>query len=822
MWSIWRDIRFALRGFRQNPGFTAVAVVTLGLGIAASATVFGWINMVLLHPIPGASHPEQLATLEAVAPDGSRIASFPHPDFRDFQRMSLASGATASHPIFFSLGPLDHPRRVLGEVVSANFFEVLGVKPHLGRLFLASEDRDDRGAFPIAVVSYRFWKSYFKGNPAVVGRDIRVNGRAFTLVGVTPPEFHGSMGGAALDVWTPLSMILEAGGLNTWAAADRNARFLNVVVRLKPGVSLDQASAEARLVASRIAAAYPGTHRGMGARLVPLWRASYGLQASLRDPLRILMGVCLLVLLIACANVANLLMARAVTRRKEFGIRIALGAGRTRLVRQLLAEALLLGGAGAAFGVLLAQWMGDSMAYAFPALEAPVQSAVAPLLSPTPTAGVLAFTLLISIGAAVISMVVPAFTSSRMDLNETLKEGGRGGSIGLHSHRMRAALVSAEVALASMALILAGLAVRSFEQLASTPAGFDPRNVLVAHFHLSTNGYNLTREREFSNQLRQRLNAAPGVEIAASADAVPLSIFGFPADCVQVEGSLPDAAGVTTVMRGVASPGYFTLLRIPLLAGRDFTEKDDAKAPAVIIVNQTFARRYFGDRDPLGRKATVAGVVSTVVGVARDSAYRKPGEAPVPFFYGPFRQIFFSGHTNFMLVRARDPGAARAALRREMAGLDPSGGLYETAPLTDYLEAGLFAERVAAALLSALSLLALLLAAVGLYSVMAYAVNERTREIGVRMALGAREGQVLGMILGRGFAMAAPGLALGMALSLACVRLASSTLELPIASGAPAVFLGAALFLLAVALAACYIPARRAARVDPLSALHCE
>ncbi len=818
-----RDLRYALRMLSKSPGFTLVTVLTLALGIAANTAVFGWIDTVLLRPISGVASADRLMALSEVPPDGG-TTNCTHPDFRDYQRgLTQASGVVASRPSFFNVGPVEYPRRVLGQVVSANFFAVLGVQPFLGRMFLVEEDQDAQGAFPIAVISHRLWSSYFHADAGVVGRAVRINGHQLTVVGVAPPDFGGTMGGAAMDVWVPLSVILQMGALNTWAAADRNARFLDVIVRLKPGVTLEQARAEAQGVARRIAAAYPDTHRGVGASLVPMWRASYGLQAVLLKPLRMLALVSLLVLLIACANVANLLMARSVSRQREFGIRIALGAGRGRLVRQLVAEVTILTGASAAFGVLLAWWMGGSFVYLLPTVDATVRAAIAPLLHPQMSTRVLAFTALASVSAAVLAAILPALSIGRMNVNATLKEGGRSGISGVRSHRARGALVVAEVALAGVALIGAGLAVRSFQKMAALNPGFDPNNVLVAHFQLSTNGYGLKQEKEFNRNLRMRLEAAPGIAEVSYADSVPLSLMSPSRERVQVEGSLPDRSGVMPVSRSVVAPGYFKLMGIPLIDGRDFTEQDDLDKPRVIIVNQTFAKRYFDGQDPIGRMVRVSGKLSTVVGLVKDSKYRNLPEGPTPFFYGPFRQIFFSGHSNFLYIRAAgDMASAGRVLRREVAALDRNGALYEAVPLIDYAQWSLFGERAVASLLSVLGMLSVLLAAAGLYSVMAYAVSERTQEFGVRMALGARQGQVLGMVLRKGLVMTALGLATGAVVAIAGVQVTTSAFEVSVSSAEPVVFAGAALFLLLVALLASYAPARRATKVDPIAALRAE
>ena len=823
MANILSDLRLAWRALRAAPGFAAVAVITLGLGIAASTTVFSWIDTVLLRPITGVRDAHELVALQGIAPDGGRLGEFPHPDFRAFQQgLTEASGVVASHLSFFTLGS-SHTGRAMGEVVSANYFTVLGVKPFLGRLFLPEEDRDAPGAYPIAVISHRLWTTQFGADPGIVGRTVLINGHPLTIVGVAAPDFRGTFGGGAFDIWVPLSMILQMGALNTWAADDWNARFLNVIVRLKPGVTIAQASEEARVIAARIAADHRETHQGVGARLIPLWQASYGVQTTLRGPLYLLMVVCVLVLLITCANVANLLMARAVSRQREFGVRMALGASRGRVLRQLSAEVLLLAGAGAIFGAFFAGWLGESLNRVLPSLEPFIRAALEPLLHVRPSANVLAFTVLISLSAAVLTTLLPAFSIGRLDLIETLKEGGRSGGSGVRSHRARGTLVVLEVALATLALCGAGLAVRSFQKLATLDPGFDSRDVLVAHFYLSTNGYSLNQEKQFCRDLRLRLEAAPGIQQVGYADSVPLSVFSGGGDRAEVEGYLPDQSGVIYLPRAIVAPGYFRLMHIPLLAGRDFTEQDDVNTLPVIIINQTFAKKYFAGKDPIGRRVRVSDDWTTVVGIVKDSMYRNPSEGPTPFFYGPFRQIYYSGYTTFFYLRTSGgPEAARAALRREVAALAPASGLYNTAPLSDYMQGGLFAERVAAGLLSVLGMLALALAAVGLYSVMAYAVSERTHEFGIRMALGAPRRRVLGLVLWEGLVLALPGLVAGVAAAMAGARLVSSKLNLPLDLAEPSVFAWAALLLIAVTLLASYVPAHRATKVDPMIALRAE
>jgi putative ABC transport system permease protein len=821
MRDLLNDLRIALRALRNNPSFTIAAVVTLGLAIAANTTVFTWIDGVLLHPIPGARNASELVALEEISSTGTS-SPCAQPDFRDFQSgTKLLAGAFATHFTPFTIGERDQAERVFGQVVTANFFSVLGVKPLAGRFFLPQEDRDERGAFPYAVISQRLWNRRFHKDPGAVGKVVRMNGHPLTVIGVAPEEFRGTVAGLSLDVWVPLSMILEMGALNTWAVDDRNARFLDATVRLKPGVSIERARSEVAAIAQRLAVAFPKTHAGTSATLMPLWRAHSGAQSLLLNPLRILMAIAIVVLLIACGNVTNLLLVRSISRQKEFGIRLALGGGRLRLIRLVLAEALLVAGAGALAGLWLAQWAQETLAFFLPTTDLPISTVLA-FAGQGAGGRVVVFTILASLGAAALAAVMPVLATGRVAVNDTLKEGGRGGSPGTRSHRARGLLVIFEVALASVALVGAGLFLRSLQNSKSIHPGFEPRNVLVARFYLSSAGYPRREEKQFIRTLRQRLETAPGIRQVSYADWVPLWFGQSPFEGVRVDGFETSRTAVVNTSRTLVAPGYFDLMRIPLVAGRDFTERDDGASPSVLIVNQTFARRFFPGRDPVGRQVQVSGNLCTVVGVAHDSKQNNLAEAPFPYFYVPFEQGFGTGHSDFLYIRTEgDPDTARAALRHEVAALDGSPGLYDAMALTEYMQASLFPQRVAAGLLGPLGLLSLLLAAVGLYSVMAYAVGERTREIGIRMALGAQPRQVLAMVLRSGLILAVAGLAVGLALALACARVVRSLL-VEVGSADPLAFGGAALFLAAVAFAASYLPARRATKVDPMSSLRSE
>lgn len=818
------ELKLAFRSLRSNPGYAVTAIATLALGIAATTTVFGWIDTTLLHPITGVRAPRELGALEAVSRTGERLKGLTQPDFRDFQReLTLASGVTAYHMSFFTIGPEDHPKRVMGQVVSANFFAVLGVNPFLGRTLTVAEDVDESGANPVAVISHRLWRGYFASNPKVVGSTVRLNGRMITIVGVTPPDFRGTITGLATDVWTPLSMATQMGALNTWAGKDRNARFLILMVRMKPGVTLRQITAQAQAVAARMAAAYPDTHRGVGAEVVSLADMEAGIQKTLGRPLKLLMAVCILVLLIACSNVANLLLTRSLTRRKEFGVRVAMGAGRSSLIRLLVAEVAPLGAAGALAGALLAQWGGDAMGYLFPVLDATLVAAAEPVLRPQLSPMTLLFCALVSAAAALGSVITPVLAAARMDIQHMLVEGGRSGMQGPGTHRVRSALVIAEVSLAALALVGAGAALRTFHKLRETPLGFEPDGVLVSQFHLSTNGYRLRKEREFATSLTERLRNAPGVAEAAATDVTPLSMLGSPAERFQVEEAIQNERAVPMIQRATVTPRFFALLGLPIVAGREFTDQDNEQGERVIIVNETLARQHFGVEGAVGRKVRISGRLSTIVGVARNAKYVRPGEPPTPYFYAPFRQIFFSGHNHFLLMRTQgDPAVARATLRREVRALDPAEGLYESAPMTEHIQAGTFAEKLAASLLGTLGLMALALAAVGLYGVLAYAVGERMQEFGIRMALGARPGQLLRQVMQGGLLLTVSGLVIGGSAAYVLLRMPLGGVTAVIGGLEPVVALGVVLVLGAVSALACFVPARRATKVDPLSALRAD
>jgi predicted permease len=809
MRGVIEDLRYAARVLRRTPTLTAVAVLTLALGIAVTTTVFAWIDGLVLHPFRGVPDDGQLAVLESVRARGIEDPNVSYADSVDFQEsLQSISGLLLNQKGPASVGDGENAYPAWFELVSGNYFDVLGVKPVLGRAFAREEYGDKAKAFT-AVISHRLWQNYFKGDRSVLGRTVRVNRHQVTIIGVAPPSFQGDFPGVALDGWVPAPLSGEGA---------RKSRHFQAIVRLKPGVSIAEANAEAATVAARLARAYPKTNEGIGARIVPIWKAQSGVSSILASPLAILGAACGLVLLIACANVANLLLARSAARRAEFGIRTALGAGPGQLSRQLVCESLLLATLATCAGLPLAIWLQNVLVFLVPPTGLPVYFDVHP--SPR----VFFFAALVCLASAVISGLPPALQSMRASVVDALKQGGRGDTRSGHSQRMSGMLVVSEVGLALAALVTLGLFVRSLYGLQNTPAGFDHHNVTVCRLFLVTNNYTASEEQQFSRRLRERLLAAPGVTGAAYADGIPLGFGRGKWAVVEVEGYAARRGENLDVHHASVSPGYFELLRVPLLAGRDFMLSDSEDAPRVMIVNRSFARRFFDGRDPVGRRARIHGEPFTIVGMVEDSKYSSLSEAPQPFFYLSFDQAHGGSGENGVSLYARTDGDARGfapVVRREMSAIDPNSAGLTVMPLSDYISAAWFGPRLASLILGVLGAICMLLAGVGLYGVMAYSVSQRTREIGIRMALGADPRRVLRMVVRRGLLLALSGIVVGLAITLAATPQIASLLY-RVSPADPISIAGAALFLIVVAVLASLIPALRATKVDPIIALRQE
>ena len=815
METIWQDLRYSLRVLAKAPGFTAVAILTLAIGMGASVTIFSWVRAVLLNPLPGVAEPDRIVALESLTPDADWVPTS-YLDFRDLRdNCKLMESMSVAKPVALAVGNEDNIERVWGEVVSGNFFDLLRVKPELGRFFSTAEVDHQQNAHPLAILSHSYWSSHYHADPRVIGAMVRINHFPYTIIGVAPKAFHGSMPGLTFDMWAPATMYGQLASTGDSTLLDRKWRTFRVLVRLAPGVSIEQARAEVQSHAKDMARDNADTNQGMSATLLPMWKAHYGIQDSLLGPLSILIAACGVVLLIVCANVANLLLTRASTRQKEFSTRLALGAPRSRLVSQVLTESFLIAAAGSVAGLAVVSWLRDSFGWLLPRSSVPTL-ARAPI-----DAGVLLFTLALGFAVALLAGIAPALHAAKGNVHEMLKEGGRTGS-SVHSNRLRGLLVTSEMALAVVALIGAGLLVKSYRQMSDIRPGFDPEHVAVAQLDLSAASYDAQQADSFYQRLSEHLERQPGVAAVSYADYVPLSISAGSWEDLQIQGYVPLPGDNMKIYRSLVSPGYFGLMKIPILEGRDFNMRDDITAPPVMIVNQEFVRRYIATGIAVGRLVRGWGKWFRIVGVVQNSKIYRLTEAPQPYFYVPMRQIYRPEMGLVFYVRASSSiSSAITALQRQAQAVDPAVPVFDVTSLNDIIAASLFAQRISASLLGVLGNVALLLAAVGLYGVMAYSVAQRTNEIGIRMALGALSRDVLRLVLGQAAKLAMMGVVVGIAVALALTRL-MSTLLFGVSATDPTTFAGVALLLVVVALAASYVPVRRAMKLDPVVALRYE
>ena len=819
MEQLWSDLRLAARSMVKSPGFASVAILSLALGIGANTTIFSLLNALLLRPLPG-REPERLATVYTSDYSGPLYGASSYPDYLDFRSQSEVFDGLAAYTIQpLVLSDAGESRRGLAQLVSGNFFDVLGVKAAYGRPVLAAEETP--GQHPIAVLSDSAWRSRFGASPAVVGRPIALNGRPYMVVGVAPAGFTGLFRGVSVDVFVPLAMRTALTGE---ALDQRGDRGLMLIGRLRPGTRIEDARANLALIGRQLHASHreTWTNRLGEPRIVSvLPEEASRLLPQTRGPisafLALLLGAVGLVLLLACSNVANLLLARANARRREIALRVALGARRFPLVRQLLTESLLLAGAAGVLGVALAAWSLRLILAFRPPL--PFSLALGLELDPR----VLLFALLVSLATGIVFGLVPALRASRSDPIEALKAGAP-GSFARRGFALGDGLVIAQVAGSLVLLIGAGLSLRSLSRAEAIDPGFDPNGVLVFSIDLGAQGYDAARGQALYAELQERLGRAPGVESASLASVLPLSLGGERRG-LRIEGYTPGPGEDMEVHSTFVGPGYFETLRTSLARGRGFAPTDARGAAPVVIVNEAFVRRYWPGRDGLGERLIVSWRVGDhfedlpleVVGVARDGKYTSLGERPLPFVFYPHRQLYREQMS--VVVRATgDPAALVPVARREVAALDPSLPVYDVKTLAAHLGTALFPVRVAATLLGLTGALAVLLAAIGLYGVLAYAVTLRTREIGVRVALGARRADVLSLVVGRGLRLAGLGLASGLVIAFGVTRFLSFLLY-GISPLDPPTFASLSALLIGVAIAAAWVPARRAARLDPIVAL---
>ncbi len=812
MSTLLQDLRYAARLLLKDGAFTAAAVATLALGVGANATVFSWVNAVLLDPLPGVPESHRLAGVQQTARDGSPL-SLSYPDYVDLSdRNDVLEGLIAYDIQAMNLSGDRGPERVWGMIVSGNYFDVLGVKALHGRTFLPEEDRTP-GTHPVVVVSHSLWRRRFGGDPAIVGSTIALNNRSFTLVGVTPDGFRGTVIGLDLEAWVPLMMqraIVEGGDRLT----QQGNHWLDGMARLRPGVSRDQAQAQLTTLARtmiRDRGADPGE---AGTLLSPLSRLD---AAEVMGPvLLVLLAVVGVVLLVACANLANLMLARGAARGREAVVRAALGAGRSRLLRQHLTESLLLSALGCAAAWVTAHWGAGLLTALVPPTGMPLGLAV------RLDGRVFVFTLAASVACGLLFGLGPAVQAARANLAGALKEGSSPVAGGRTWSRLRRGLVVAQVSLSVLLLVCAGLLLRSLQKARTFDPGFDPRGVLLASIDLFPAGYDEVRGPLLLRRILSDVRALPGVEDATVARKIPLSLSGTSSTSLEVEGHshLPEES--PWAFYNVVGPDYFRTMRVPLTRGRDLALDDGGGSAEVVVVNETFARRYGGGDEAavLGRRVDVFGRPRTIVGVARDMKHRRLDEPPAPHVFLPVLQYFRPDATLHVRGRGRSLELA-APVQREVHRLDPDLPVFGTRDLEASLGAAMFPQRLGGLLLATFGLLALAMATVGLYAVQAYAITRRWREIGIRMTLGARPRDVLGMVVGQGMRMASLGTLIGLAAALPAGRLLSGLL-FGVAPADPLTLAAVPGVLLAVALVGSWLPARRAARVDPMRALRCD
>lgn len=812
-----QDTAYAIRTMRRSPVFTVAAVLALGLGIGANSAIFSLLNAAFLNPLP-VREPSRLVALQMTdrqTPGYAPISTYNFRDLRDQVRAFDGMAAYAFTPARLTGGDRE-PEQIFGMAVTGDYFRVLGVDAAVGRTFLPGEDATE-GAQPVVVLSDAAWTRLFGRDAAIAGRTIRLSGHSFTVIGVTPPRFQGTFALFAPDFYVPLAMYDTLVPGTEWYES-RRWRWLNVFARLRPGVDLEQARAATAVVAAALQRAYPDINKGRSVAVIPLAQALINPDQHnmfVRSGL-LLAALVAMVLLIACANLANLLLARAAARTREVALRLALGAGRGRIVRQLLTESLLLSGAGGALGLLLATWThrllwaARPLQFQQPAVRLEID------------AYVLAFTAGVSLVTGVLFGLAPAMHVSRADINTTLKESGRQPAAD-GRQRFRSALIVGEVALSLFALAISGLFLRSLWHAQQIAPGFNPDRLALGIVNVGSSGYSTERAHRFYERLLGELAARPDVAGAAITNRPPLTPGA--AYTINVEGRLPPpgAMGFTTGFAQVM-PGYFEVMGIPLVAGRDFSAADRRGTRAVAVINEAMARLHWPGANPIGERfdSLVGGSIE-VIGIARDSKYNTLGEGPTPFFYLPILQqeSLGFGAVNVIARSRTDPAAVVPTVRAVLREIDPDVPLANVATMNDLLGQALWAPRVITVLVSAFGLLATLLAAIGLYGVMAYTVTLRAHEIGLRMALGATRHDILSAVVGRGMALTGLGVVVGVGGALAAAR-GLNTLLYDVGPHDPLAFVGMPLLLGLVAFSACYVPARRAARVDPLITLRGE
>ncbi|HEX5475485.1 MAG TPA: ABC transporter permease [Vicinamibacterales bacterium] len=811
--TLLQDIRYALRWLRRSPVFTATAILSLAIGIGANATIFSVASALLLRPLPGLDHPGRLVDIGRTT-NGGGFDNTSYPNYRDLRdRATMLTGIYAFRfePEPMSLGGRDEAERVYGTRVTGNYFQVLGTHSQRGRLFTDADDQPGRNH--VVVLASDLWRRRFGGDPSIVGKTILITGEPFMVVGVAPPGFQGTTVLRA-DLFLPLSTQVQ-GPSNADMLTNRRIIWLMMGGRLKPGVTVAQANAEVDAIGKMLARQYPQANGDKGLRVVPtsIFPGRIGIIAGF---IGLLMGIVALVFLIACVNVAGMLLARSAARRREIAVRLAIGAGRARLIRQLLTETLVLFAAGCAVGLLISRWLIALLLSLLPQLPVPIGMHIAVDWR------VLAFAVVLSLVAAILAGLAPALQASRPDVVPALKAEGLGSAGG--KLRLRNVFVVGQITLSLVIVIAGGLFMRALEHAASIDPGFDQSNIDVVSLDLSLARYKDAAGIAFARQLVSRARALPGVQGAVIAADLPLDGDRIGFGDVRLPGTSRETRRTAPpVDWNTVTPGFFRLMHVPLLRGRDFDDRDDAGAPPVVIVNAALAQRFWGRLDVTGRELVIDTGFDeprrvTVVGVATNARFVDLDVANLPYIYAPLAQEY---HPRVSLLVKTSGTSLVPEVRSLMRELNPQLPIVNAMPMTDVTAIGLVPQRIAASVAGTLGIVGLLLAAIGIYGVTAYAVGRRTREIGIRMALGANRAAVLRLVLRQGLVLTLLGIGIGVVLG----ALGSGILRgflLGVSALDPLTFGGAVLLFTVIALTATYFPARRATRVDPISALRQE
>jgi macrolide transport system ATP-binding/permease protein len=822
MESLLSDLRYCVRLFARSPLFTGVAVLTLALGIGANTAIFSLVYALLLRPLPGVEEPERLVSLFTSDFSSSPYGANSYSDYIDYRdRNETFENLAAYRESDLILATHETPQRVRGAAVTGNYFSVLRPRTAFGRPLLP--DDDITSASPVVVISYKAWQRRFDADPQLIGRTVELNNNIFTVVGVADERFRGSNLAAEVELWFPMQMLERIQPGSSQLFARRGARWLRIIGRIKDRVTVQQAKANIEAISYQLADAYPASNRGtlqQPDKPRPVTLSSSSEMATFNPTTRttviklsrLLMAVVGFVLLIACANVANLLLARAESRRKEIAVRLALGAPRARLIRQMLTESLVLSVAGGAAGLLISVWLMDlvSLFDLPPAIDTSLDKTV------------VGFALAISFSTGIMFGLVPALQASKVDLIPALKDSTRHSKISTRRFSTRDLLVVSQVALSLVLLIGSALFLKSLQNAYHADLGFETRDALLASVDLSLQRYDTSAQKEFETQIRTRLAALPGVMSVATTAFMPLTTSGM-RGAVRVEGHQVREGEDTEIDMNAVSIGYFDTMGISLLAGRDFTDRDKQDAPPVAVINDAMASRYWPDQDAIGKRISLSGSqgpMVEIVGVVKTGTYRALGEPGIAYIYLPEAQNPVGRFT----IIARTSGNAAALadpLRRQVRELDKALALFDVRTLNEHIDEALSQQRMIATLLGAFGVLALLLASVGIYGVMSYSVTRRTRELGVRIALGAGPVDILKLVVGRGLLLTLSGASLGLLAALSLTHVVDGLL-FGVKPTDPVVFVAITALLTGVALVASFVPARRASKVDPMTAVRYE